>query len=93
MGCLGEGKNISMTVLVTLPMESRVSPILPKPNNVGGDGEIDHSTGSTVCEGDDSEKDDHDQVVFNSFSFEDYACRVSQERLLLKDPLERYRIH
>ncbi|KAF3433406.1 hypothetical protein FNV43_RR24508 [Rhamnella rubrinervis] len=88
VGCLGEGKNISMTVLVTLPMDSRVYPILSK--TIGGDGEIDHSDGRTDHVGGD---DDDDDQVFNSFSFEDYAWRVSQECPLLKDPLQRYRIH
>lgn len=75
-------RSISMTVLVSLPTESRVAPILPRPAAVGHEHEQDKGNDDEV------EK----RAVFQSFDFEDYAWRVYHERLLFKDPLERYRI-
>ncbi|XP_030487947.2 gibberellin 2-beta-dioxygenase 1 [Cannabis sativa] len=71
------GEGISMTVLVTLPLESRVSPLIPKQ--------------TILCEKEEEEEEENN-MVFNSFSFEDYAWRVYHERLHLKDPLDRYRV-
>ncbi|GAU43821.1 hypothetical protein TSUD_248100 [Trifolium subterraneum] len=74
---------ITMSLLITLPTESNVAPLLPISNkdkvedgdeeeiNIGGEGQ---------------------KRVFNSIDFEDYAWRVYHERLLFKDPLDRYRV-
>ncbi|XAR71920.1 Gibberellin 2-beta-dioxygenase [Bertholletia excelsa] len=70
-------RHVSMSLLVTLPLESTLSPLLPS-LNVDGDE-------------DEGNKDDG-RWGFSSFSFEDYAWRVYHERLLLKDPLDRYRV-
>ncbi|KAJ9175908.1 hypothetical protein P3X46_014408 [Hevea brasiliensis] len=97
LACMGEGKNsssISMTLLVTLPTESTVSPLLPKPiineENANNESEVaeeveeaSHGIGSNSKE---------EGRLFSSFSFEDYAWRVYHEPLLLKDPLDKYRI-
>ncbi|XP_028803792.1 gibberellin 2-beta-dioxygenase 2 [Neltuma alba] len=71
-------RSIGMTLLVSLPTESRVAPILGKAEDNGKEEE----------DGESAEK----RGVFQSFDFEDYAWRVYHERLLLKDPLDRYRI-
>lgn len=82
MPYLGDS-NIYMTLLVTLPLDSIVSPLVPKV--------IDR-----IADGEDNKDDDDDDaseniVLFNSFSFEDYAWRIYHERLLFKDPLNKYR--
>ncbi|KAL0401219.1 UNVERIFIED_CONTAM: hypothetical protein Slati_4151800 [Sesamum latifolium] len=71
---------ITMSLLITLPVDSTVSPLIPDlvENEEGGE----H----------DSLNNNREQRVFDSFSFEDYAWRVYHERLLLKDPLVRYRV-
>lgn len=66
---------LSMALLVTLPLESTVTPLLPKSPPPVDDGE-----------------NNSESPMFNPFSFEDYAWRVYHERLLLKDPLVRYRL-
>lgn len=68
-----------MSVLVSLPVESRVGPLLHLPKA------IDKSSDNG------NKSDDDEKLVFNSFCLEDYAWRFSHERHL-KDPLERYRI-
>ncbi|KAI9072459.1 hypothetical protein K1719_045571 [Acacia pycnantha] len=78
---------ISMTLLVSLPTESRVAPILAE-RTVGNEEEQDKGK---------EEEGEGELVgkrrVFQSFDFEDYAWRVYHERsLLFKDPLDRYRI-
>lgn len=79
---IAEGKSnsnshsVSMTLLVTLPLESTVTPLLPK----------------SAPPVDDGENNSESPPMFNPFSFEDYAWRVYHERLLLKDPLVRYRL-
>ncbi|GAB4827612.1 hypothetical protein Ancab_034495 [Ancistrocladus abbreviatus] len=78
---------ISTSLLVALPLDSTVSPLLPLPLPTINDGnghEHEHKAPD--------EKDADRRLAFNSFSFEDYAWRVYHERLLFKDdPLERYR--
>ncbi|XP_027332799.1 uncharacterized protein LOC113847741 [Abrus precatorius] len=87
VGDENDSRSITMSLLITLPTESNVAPLLPKAtlesnnkdpkeeaeeeNNAGGEGE---------------------ERVFNSFDFEDYAWRVYHERILFKDPLDRYRV-
>uniref|UniRef100_A0A5B7BFQ3 Putative gibberellin 2-beta-dioxygenase 8 n=1 Tax=Davidia involucrata TaxID=16924 RepID=A0A5B7BFQ3_DAVIN len=83
----GDGSNarcVSMSLLVTLPVDSIVSPLLPR--LIVGGGEEDE-----VKKDDYSSADTREDSLFNSFSFEDYAWRLYHERLPLKDPLDRYR--
>lgn len=79
---------MSMSLLVTLPLESTVSPLPnPRPNIAyGEDSRVNNEDGDTSCI--------HmmENRAFNSFSFEDYAWRVYHERLSSKDPLDRYRV-
>ncbi|CAJ1971030.1 unnamed protein product [Sphenostylis stenocarpa] len=78
---------ITMSLLITLPTESRVGPLLPKAT-IG-------SNKNEEKEEIDEEKncgDEGQERVFNSFDFEDYAWRVYHELILFKDPLERYRV-
>ncbi|KAJ4841218.1 hypothetical protein Tsubulata_029999 [Turnera subulata] len=83
---------ISMWLLVTLPLQSTISPLLPLTIDDGSEDEEDASKDV------DEEKDPEDDSfksqkrLFSSFSFEDYARRVYDEPLLFKDPLDRYRI-
>lgn len=69
-------RSISMTLLISLPTESRVAPILPE----------------LAVEDENEEEEEGEKRVFQSFDFEDYAWRVYHERLLFKDPLDRYRL-
>ncbi|KAK4385345.1 hypothetical protein Sango_2658500 [Sesamum angolense] len=71
---------IMMSLLITLPVDSTVSPLIPDlvENEEGGE----H----------DSVNNNREQRLFNSFSFEDYAWRVYHEHLHMKDPLVRYRV-
>ncbi|XP_010552924.1 PREDICTED: gibberellin 2-beta-dioxygenase 1 [Tarenaya hassleriana] len=75
----GRSKRLTMSLLLTLPMDSRVSPLMP--------GKDDGDEGL----GEEEEEEDGEKRVFRSFSFEDYAWRVYNERLYFKDPLDRYR--
>ncbi|KAK9282834.1 hypothetical protein L1049_011057 [Liquidambar formosana] len=88
---MGDGNNsrcISMSLLVTLPADSTVSPLLPRAV-VGGN--EDDEVNKDEREIDDSTRK-REERLFNSFAFEDYAWRVYHERLHLKDPLDRYRV-
>lgn len=79
---------ISMTLLITLPQESTVSPLLPELDYCGGEGGGDKSD----AEESSCTETAKEERVFSSFSFEDYAWRVYHERRLsLKDPLVRYK--
>ncbi|KAL2526596.1 2-oxoglutarate (2OG) and Fe(II)-dependent oxygenase superfamily protein [Abeliophyllum distichum] len=77
---------ISMSLLITLPVESTVSPQIPKLAVNGIEDEENDEDEGHCSEVTGEEK------LFDSFSFEDYAWRVYHERLFLKDPLVRYRI-
>lgn len=82
---------VSMTLLITLPIDATVSPLLPKLESGNGeesDAENNDDDGDSDC----SSKPAKEERVFNSFSFEDYAWRVYHERLHSKDPLLRYRV-
>ncbi|KAK0583217.1 hypothetical protein LWI29_034699 [Acer saccharum] len=91
-------KSISMSLLVTLPIESRVSPLIiicevdnncrEENDEVEEDDQIHGSSASSVKK----KKEEENKLMFESFCFEDYAWRLYRERLLLKDPLDRYRI-
>ncbi|KAJ4979303.1 hypothetical protein NE237_010083 [Protea cynaroides] len=86
LGDEDKSRCISMSLLVTLPLESSISPVLPLAITV--DGEDDNRTKAD----NENEVQSCDQKrVFQSFSLEDYAWRVYNERLLFKDPLDRYR--
>ncbi|KAJ6322620.1 hypothetical protein OIU77_012458 [Salix suchowensis] len=82
---------ISMSLFVTLPSESTVSPLLPRVIADGVNAKEDEIR-------EDEEQDDIHSIcktgrrLFSSFSFEDYAWRVYHEPLLFKDPLDKYRI-
>ncbi|KAK1581053.1 hypothetical protein Q3G72_002628 [Acer saccharum] len=91
-------QSISMSLLVTLPIESRVSPLIiicevdnngcEENDEVEEDDQI-HGSSSSVKK---KKKEEENKFMFESFCFEDYAWRLYHERLLLKDPLDRYRI-
>ncbi|XP_073131155.1 uncharacterized protein [Henckelia pumila] len=80
---------VTMSLLVTLPMESMVSPRpAPKVAIEGG-----HDGNDEENDRDIEDKDaETEPQVFHSFPFEDYAWKVYHERILFKDPLLRYRI-
>ncbi|XVE52479.1 hypothetical protein DITRI_Ditri02bG0125400 [Diplodiscus trichospermus] len=90
---LGDGDNsrcITMSLLLTLPIDSRVAPLLPKVI-------IDDEDNTAIGDDDQNQvccgiKEQKEKRMFISFSFEDYAWRVYHECFLLKDPLDRYRI-
>lgn len=89
MAHLGDTNNtrcISMSLLVTLPTDSTISPLLPK---LVGSNDDEIKKDEEQSDGSSGEREER---LFNSFSFEDYAWRVYHERILFKDPLERYRI-
>ncbi|CAI9762256.1 unnamed protein product [Fraxinus pennsylvanica] len=75
----------SMSLLITLPIESTVSPLIPK-LAINGIEEQENEDDGHCSE------DAGEERLFQSFCFEDYAWRVYHERLFLKDPLVRYRI-
>nr|GEV52456.1 hypothetical protein [Tanacetum cinerariifolium] len=73
-----EGNNsssLSMSLLVTLPLESTVSPLLPRAV-ISNHDDTDND--------DNQNQDDHneplEEIMFSAFSFEDYAWRVYHER-------------
>ncbi|KAK3229172.1 hypothetical protein Dsin_001053 [Dipteronia sinensis] len=90
-------QSISMSLLVTLPIDSRVSPMIiihqvdnnchEENDEVEEDDQIPGSSSSVK-----KKKEEKNKLMFESFCFEDYAWRLYHERLLLKDPLDRYRI-
>ncbi|KAG6599990.1 Gibberellin 2-beta-dioxygenase 2 [Cucurbita argyrosperma subsp. argyrosperma] len=76
---------ISISLLITLPLDTQVSPLLP-PTDENTDAEAEEDGGG----GNEAEKK---TAVFRSFSFEEYAWKVYQNRcFLLRDPLAGYRI-
>ncbi|KAF8009711.1 hypothetical protein BT93_J0639 [Corymbia citriodora subsp. variegata] len=103
VACCEEGNSsetasaITMSLLVSLPLESTVSPLLP-PEKIVVCGQDDKDDGDHEGIGDSSggeKRRDQEKAMFGSFSFEDYAWRVYHDRLVLsspKDPLDRYRI-
>ncbi|KAL4575004.1 hypothetical protein LXL04_021844 [Taraxacum kok-saghyz] len=85
-----EGTNslpLSMSFLVTLPLESTVSPLYPRVLISNHGDTKDHKKLK-----EDGDCETNQVNTFNSFSFEDYAWRVYHERVPLKDPLDRYRV-
>ncbi|KAJ0718873.1 hypothetical protein HanLR1_Chr08g0275511 [Helianthus annuus] len=81
-----DASTLLMSLLVTLPLESTVSPLIPRAL-ISNNGGTDHQ--------EDENKEVHEECseerLFSSFSFEDYAWRVYHERVPLKDPLDGYR--
>ncbi|XVF24150.1 hypothetical protein REPUB_Repub13aG0102400 [Reevesia pubescens] len=93
VGFLGDGNNsrcVSMSLLLTLPIDSRVTPLLPEVIDDEDIGIGDDDENDQACVSNKEKKEE--RLMFNSFSFEDYAWRVYHERFLFKDPLDRYRI-
>ncbi|KAK7372500.1 hypothetical protein VNO80_05881 [Phaseolus coccineus] len=86
---VGEEKGsrcITMSLLITLPTESRVAPLLPKATLGSNNNEQKEVEEENNC------GDEEEERVFNSFDFEDYAWRVYHELIVFKDPLDRYRV-
>ncbi|CAI0415764.1 unnamed protein product [Linum tenue] len=75
---LGSKRNISMTLLLTLPLESTISPLV-------SDIKLESN-----CE-EKEEEGGGGSMKFRSIEMEDYAWRVYHEPFLFKDPLDRYR--
>ncbi|KAL6853738.1 hypothetical protein ACP4OV_019767 [Aristida adscensionis] len=83
----GEPGRLSVTVLITLPLDTVISPLVSLSSAAGEedrDGEAEGGGGGGDGDG--------DEWRFNSFLLEDYAWRVYHQRLQFKDPLIRYRI-
>ncbi|KAK7276406.1 hypothetical protein RIF29_17545 [Crotalaria pallida] len=88
-----DSRCITMSLLITLPIESTVAPILP--NNkatTGNSTSKDQKEEDKDEEGNSGSGEEELERVFNSFDFEDYAWRVYHERLNSKDSLDRYRV-
>lgn len=100
MACLGEGNNksrcISMSLLVTLPIDTIICPLVPVAAINGGDHDHEDGSDRDGNEGDhQSSGGDEGEIegrLFKSFCLEDYAWSVYHERLHFKDPLDRFRI-
>ena len=99
-----KSRRISMSLLVTLPIDTTICPLFPAAALSGGDQshEDDDEDGNrrNVELGDyqinDSITGDRNREiarrVFKSFCLEDYSWRVYHERLHFKDLLDRFRI-
>lgn len=83
-----ESTSLTMSLLVTLPLESIVS-LLPRVV-ISDHGGID--TECVVNQNQDDRDEMSEENKFRSFSFEDYSWRVYHDRVPLKDPLDRYRV-
>ncbi|CAL4960645.1 unnamed protein product [Urochloa decumbens] len=81
----GETDRLSLTVLITLPLDNIISPLVPL-SDAAGEGEDDRDDEANGAGA------DGDGWRFRSFLLEDYAWRVYHQRLQFKDPLVRYRI-
>lgn len=90
VGDENDSRCITMSLLITLPTESRVAPLLPKATVV----ESNNNDQKEEVVEEEISNDGGEELkrVFNSFDFEDYAWRVYHERLNFKDPLDRYRV-
>lgn len=92
MSSLEDEKNsrtITISLLLSLPTDNTVSPLLPRAvvPGIGNQKNDDEEEVEKPTDNSTTEK-----PMFNSFAFEDYAWRVYHERVLFKDPLHRYRI-
>ncbi|OWM87413.1 gibberellin 2-beta-dioxygenase 2 [Punica granatum] len=83
---------ITMSLLITLPLESTVCPLTVTPETTSTDAEWGGEVVEEEEEDNRGKERSTKKVVFSSFPFEDYAWRVYHERLSFKDPLDRYRI-
>ncbi|XP_042507717.1 gibberellin 2-beta-dioxygenase 1-like [Macadamia integrifolia] len=101
LGDEDKSRSISISLLLTLPIESTLSPLLPSAMTADGDDNKDINSISAGADDAGREKEVQSGVgdkkgekraAFQSFSMEDYAWRAYHERLLFKDPLDRYRI-
>ncbi|KAE8815220.1 2-oxoglutarate-dependent dioxygenase DAO [Hordeum vulgare] len=86
-GEAGEPARLSITVLITLPLDSVVSPLLPLSAGEDGGHQLEEEEKGVV-----SEDGEEDGCSFRSFSLESYAWGLYHDRLQFKDPLARYRI-
>ncbi|KAL1187913.1 Protein DOWNY MILDEW RESISTANCE 6 [Cardamine amara subsp. amara] len=80
-------KCVTMTLMITLPMDTMVSPLKDI-----SDEDTEETYGEKEEEEENGEARTDDIRAFRSFFFEDYAWRVYHERLFFNDPLDRYRI-
>ena len=92
-------RSISMALLLTLPLDTTPTvsplPLLPHSDHETQSNKAEEEQISTEADsisGISKEEEGDERPMFRSFGFEDYAWRVYHERLLLKDPLYRYRI-
>ncbi|MED6160717.1 hypothetical protein PIB30_054003 [Stylosanthes scabra] len=89
MGEANESRCITMSLLITLPTDTTVAPLLLLHGNRDQKEQEEEKEESYVG----GAEEEEEESVFHSFDFEDYAWRVYHERLLFKDPLDRYRLH
>lgn len=80
-------KCVTMTLMLTFPMDSIVSPLKDIK-----DGDKEEEEEEENAEEEEEGSRCNEGRAFKSFCFEDYAWRVYHERLFFKDPLVRYRI-
>lgn len=86
-------RTVSISLLITLPADSQVSPLLPTIDENADAEQIGSVTGKTEEEDGNGEGTEVETAAFRWFRFEEYAWRVYHDRcFLLKDPLARYRI-
>ncbi|GAA0152998.1 oxygenase [Lithospermum erythrorhizon] len=83
---------ITMSLLITLPVSSMVSPLRTSKLNNIEPSINNHENILSSKNSQEEEKVEDDKWEFNTFHFEDYAWRVFHERILDKDPLDRYRV-
>ncbi|ANM63632.1 2-oxoglutarate (2OG) and Fe(II)-dependent oxygenase superfamily protein [Arabidopsis thaliana] len=82
----GPVKCVTMTLMLTLPMDSMVSSL----KDMISDGDKEEEYAEEEEEDGGARSDE--RRAFRPFSFKEYAWRVYQERLFFRDPLDRYRI-
>uniref|UniRef100_A0A1J3FSC0 Gibberellin 2-beta-dioxygenase 1 n=2 Tax=Noccaea caerulescens TaxID=107243 RepID=A0A1J3FSC0_NOCCA len=87
----GPRKCVTMTLMLTLRMDTTVSP-LKDFTDIDKDEEYAEKEAEEEGEGEDAGARSKERTAFRSFCFEDYAWRVYHERLFFKDPLDRYKI-
>ncbi|CAH2054103.1 unnamed protein product [Thlaspi arvense] len=84
----GPRKCVTMTLMLTLPMDTKVSPL----KDIVSDVHKEEEYAEDDEEGEEGGARSDEKKAFRSFFFEDYAWRVYHERLFFKDPLDRYKI-
>ncbi|KAF7031443.1 hypothetical protein CFC21_042771 [Triticum aestivum] len=83
----GEPARLSITVLITLPLDSVVSPLLPLSGAGKDGGDVEEKEKEEV-----SEDGDEDGCSFLPISLQSYAWGLFHDQLESKDPLAPYRI-